>query len=360
MSNSECFTDICSESVGKCVKGEGGSCLSDEECETGYCKEEEREDLTIKRTCSELQSSKSVKSQKGEGEKCSSDEECASNWCDQGLLFKTCKLKDTGSECQDDYECKYELCRNDLCVLDDGYFCHSNEECVSGYCHGLCQTLKAEGENCRKNEECESKSCQKTYGLLPTCQPMLKEVGSECTFMDECARGFCIFNLGSVIGTCVLNDGEECTSDEQCMTDYCRKEEELENKSTCQVKPKGQGEFCKSDKECESGRCAKNGHLTITKCEFKSIGSNCDNNAQCLSGICNDGICMVGEGESCWEDETCVTGYCSKARSDEPRTCQVFKEAGVACKENSECLSGDCSRLGICKKAYLVKATIDA
>jgi hypothetical protein len=139
-----------------------------------------------------------------------------------------------------------------------------------------CHRVRGEGEpSCKNDDECEDfdgASCEKPEGSsVGTC---VTDGGFTCTADGSlaCASGFYCNEKNCVAR---LDEGEECTDDEQCIdTLRCTFAAEDATVETCTPR-KGTNEECKSHADCASHFCAD------SKCSPRVILSD-------LSGICED------------------------------------------------------------------------
>jgi len=126
-------------------------------------------------------------------------------------------------------------------------------------------------------------------------------------------------------------DGYSCQWDTDCLSDHCEGNF-LDN--ICNPKL-GIGETCAENETCESGYCSWQ-----FKCSDKSVGSDCNTDGDCDSNYCDwDFKCneKLGNGASCGEDDTCQSGYCSWSFK-----CSD-KSNGSSCQVDGDCNSDRCT-----------------
>jgi hypothetical protein len=96
-------------------------------------------------------------------------------------------------------------------MKDDGVHCDYDCECASGWCYSgdVCKSKLGLGESCRVNEECASGSCDNrdcgwrgNHCGSFVCVPVMGENGDFCTLDYQCKSNYCSY------GYC-----EEYTSD---------------------------------------------------------------------------------------------------------------------------------------------------
>lgn len=106
------------------------------------------------------------------------------------------KLKDDGSLCVSDVECKSDYCNNKICCAGGmccpnpnvkGYPCVQGQMCNENY---VCEYLQySNGEVCEYNEECYSGKCAfNMFGNNAFCAPPGVSYG--CVSNDDCYEGY--------------------------------------------------------------------------------------------------------------------------------------------------------------------------
>lgn len=181
------------------------------------------------------------------------------------------------------------------------------------------------------------------------------DLGCGCTLNEQCT-GFdddtrllvCNVASGSSVGKCsdcvalpAKPTGCACTTDTDCATGLAC------NGRTCQALRK-RGEFCVRDTDC--GTDATGSMVCLPSknwCGPLAVGSFCDFNLDCLSGLCSLRKCSTGEsGQPCEIDRNCKAGLVCNTASG---TCGDKAADGQPCRRNSECQNQCNSFIGTCK-----------
>ena len=189
----------------------------------------------------------------------------------------------TGSSCDRD-----EQCEGDLCITD--------KEAPGGYCSKVCATGQPGADDMCQQDEL----CTPLDGGVSICL-------SGCQSPTDCRQGYvCEDVLGG--GACL----PACTGDEECAL----------------------GSVC----ELQSGRCVEDS-------AGSRVGSACESDAQCASGIC------LTEESSGWPGGTCISdctgstiddfcdgqdaasGLCLEVEAD-------FSACFPSCLSSNECRNG--------------------
>ena len=123
-------TWLCGCTDGAGLTENGGYCVFNEDCKSGFCDEND--------VCRARDGSGGTIVN---GQACTKNEECVSNNCYEG---KVCRTPNWGGG---------GLAVGDVCSLDSQC---ASKSCKSGYCAG---TKTVNGEACTKNEDCESGNC---------------------------------------------------------------------------------------------------------------------------------------------------------------------------------------------------------
>jgi len=230
----------CNES-NVCVwkKGDGGNCLVNRECHSGFCLPDPNSEEYIPR-CSHKEPHGGV---------CFDDRNCESGHCVTGYIWgtKTCASK----SCQSHDECasNEEYCNESICYpkKQHGLECSSSDECQGMSCCGVCYQGSTP---CLSSQYCDRASNQ--------CVPK-KFDGSTCSHDGECQGSVC--ERGTCIRYCESSNG--CPSDEYCavMDRTCNKK--LENGESC---------YPYGNIQCKSGICRR---------QIEEVEA---------SGVCQDGV----------------------------------------------------------------------
>jgi len=263
--------------------------------------------------------------------------------------------------CGDDLVCRGDVDETYRCLplLADGETCSASDHCLSEFCNYntmTCDPGGNEGDPCLQPGDCRMGYCDASSGLCTA----FRESGETCTDDAQCANG----NCHDETGVCGLPDGEACSSysDYECASGYCD-----DATSTCAPR-KPNGESCESDTECQSGycdywggqRCSEHCYTdeeclegqycswdTETCLDKKPDGSTCDDDEECLSGLCDymTDSCgpKPGIGDPCSSSYACYPeGYCSggvcTARKGPDQACDSLD----ACLEPFFCMEGRC------------------
>jgi hypothetical protein len=136
-----------------------------------------------------------------------------------------------------------------------------------------------------------------------------------CDISAHCASGACIndqFGQG-FCRTLPLVDGQPCTFDSQCESEFCG----LDTNRVCQSLPLANGE-----------RCGFNGHCESDICHFGTGGSRCD------PGLSVDERCDLAGDPPCGSELFCDP-------DPEPPACTDVFDAGEACEGSFQC-RGSC------------------
>ena len=182
----------------------GGSCESNDECESGLC------DKNVCR--SRDGSGGSIIN----GEACTSNAQCVSNNCYEGKVCRAPNWKGNT---------KRQV--GDTCAESND--CMSNN-CVSGVCNptGVKDTKIANGLACTKNEQCATSNCYngKVCRATTWSDPSGKaDNGEACTSNKQCASNYCdenhICRAANSGSADKLDIGDACTKNEQCESNYC-------------------------------------------------------------------------------------------------------------------------------------------
>eukprot|EP00794_Sanderia_malayensis_P019570 gene19570-21501_t len=135
---------------------------------------------------------------------CNKNSDCASGFCDGGTFWTsgTCRaLVADGKLCLqngDSNSCVSKQCTCSYCgrKMAAGYKCSTNDNCISGWCHGTftafckgtCKSRVADGGTCLSGGD--SNSC---VSLQCTCGKCGKKLpnGYQCSSNDNCKSGWC-------------------------------------------------------------------------------------------------------------------------------------------------------------------------
>jgi hypothetical protein len=130
-----------------------------------------------------------------------------------------------------------------------------------------------------------------------------------------------------------LPDGSGCLTDNYCQSDLC-------SCYACQANDKSNGEECWKDEECSSGFCVGADDCIVkNKCgTAKEMGESCNKNSECESGECEGESsstkhCVCDTDSDCDPNEECDTGW------GEVNTCYCGSKSNI-CSSSQYCTSG--------------------
>ena len=338
-----------------CAGVEGSGC--DEDCPSGW--------VCVASQCRRPLS---------DGESCLTGEQCGSGHCVDGvccesaclgecrrcdLMAGLCLAAETGTD--PDLECGLGICSREVggCAGRPGDVCDEDLECASGFCEGgVCCERECDGP-C---EACATGLCMPVDGPTGQCSGdfecvmgmCLGRTGASCEGASSCASGIC-----SPERVCCAPDCEDLC--ERCTSSGCERVLSADNPGRCDgvftcdlfgvCGPRDR--LCMSDEECgfsawcDAGTCREDGEL----------GAVCERDAQCRSGVCNEGVCCDEECgglcESCrvagreglcsfvplgGQDPfgMCVDGVCDGAGG-------CARNRGAFCMQDDDCLSRFCT-----------------
>lgn len=290
---------------------------------------------------------------KGNGLLCAAPAECASGLCvDEtccaSACTETCRACDRpGSrgvctpvpKYEDDDSCKglSKSCDGaGACKAELGWYCSDASACISGFC--------------ADNECCES-ACA---GTCMTCASPGGEHNGKCvprgrglTDYPDCTGGFACDGMG----VCKLDRGQPCAgSGAECASGFC-------TDGRCCVS--ACADVCRS---CDAsgfcvpvplggtdGACTGSMACTGTGSCRKTAAEPCAADAECASGLCEDGVCCYARCGTCARcDIPGSLGVCADVpKGSADGTCSLPSSAcdgtGSCKKMNGQpCLAGEC------------------
>jgi hypothetical protein len=222
---------------------------------------------------------------------------------DDPSLGKACD--GTPGSCDDDLICAPDTRK---CLLVGGATCKEGSACASGECVSRLEV------------------CAVPLGLA--CNPGDRDV-VPCPQQSAChpTRKIC---LGAV--------GARCTTDAQCETEKC-------TNNVCAIKapPVNAGDPCETSSNCPSPlQCSATKHCA------EQIGRPCTDNVQCLTGLCESGVCAEPKvGRVCTTDGIC--GQDQRCVEVLPNNKRCAWNPGHLCSGNAECTSQWCNN-GTCSR----------
>lgn len=317
-------------------RADGQGCTDDSECVSGTC--------NLAEVCGPP---------KAIGDACSGAYQCAPNaYCHQQ---KCTPRVGPGGLC-DSYEACAEpfLCINQRCELMSlacrpgkigercAYLriCDEHSVCDFGDTF-LCEARRSPGQACTGNDCSPGYYCGES-GNEKACTPRLP-TGSVCTHHEQCVDGtWCTGAAGSPYTCKPGPEGDLCDWDHPCPSHlFCG------DGYRCHA-PGGQGAPCQDSQACAAGFFCKN----YDRCEpLKAIGTYCSTYTEpCVEeAYCSNDVCVLDAklGEPCsssqYSGPQCGAGLrCVYDSSGSGYTCAMRKGTGESCYNDEECLSGGC------------------
>ena len=266
-------------------------------------------------------------------------EDCTPGTCEAGTGL--CVVKCTGpGTCATGY-----TCLNGTCRKDKGSTCVGDQDCASGFCtDGVCCEYRCDGtcEKCNQasrlgscdpipegtdpQNECETQAAA-TCGTNGACSGFrtceLYVADTVCA-----AKGCVTFYSSSAARTC--NGFGTCLfSAETACAPYVCNQAKGECRTACTT-----SDDCQNYYECKSGAC------------LKKQGEACFADTDCTTGFCTDGVCCESRcGGTC---EKCVLqgrrGFCDAIPQDNDPDSECAYQAPSTCGR-----TGDCSLVRTCK-----------
>jgi len=155
-----------------------------------------------------------------------------------------------------------------------------------------------------------------------------------CTTNADCVSSNC-----GASGQCLPNSSANgpCVSDLDCGLDNLY---QLACTLSSCLYPTG-GHPCTNDNNCLSNDCVTGVPNT---CSCSALGTFCDSSANCCSGECAGGKCLLASGATCAGGPDCASGTCGGtcACSNLGQACGGNGDCAT-CTANSECVHGVCA-----------------
>jgi len=356
----------------------GASCTS---CAPGY--QDENEDGTCQASCdiavltcsghgscaiSEAGLAECVCDVAYEGTSCS---DCASNYQDgneDGTCLADCTLVDL--DCSGNGECGINASGETACACYTGYEGESCDACVIGYinCGEGCAPACTDSETCNGHGECNEETCTSPLCLCEynwsgsNCAACAEGyTGTDCLSCDtnyaDNGNGFCVKscdypNICNGHGTCVFNQGPQCTCDFNYDGTYC---------DICAA------EYTGTDcGDCIAGYNQATDAHCYTKCETADLVVDtvaCTGHGTCKdfldpnSNGTKDGgedyvepYCTCDMGYTGTDCSTCDTGY---QDDDGDGTCELeCASASLDCNDHGVCVLVDGAPACDCDDGY--------
>ena len=309
---------------------------------------------------------------------------CIQNKCKNTMnLGDACGNKKCGANCN--HHCTPLHCKNNICSKKPvGSFCNSGPlECLSGMCvDRKCSKLRKEGETCgetacagmSKENNCDYQCEGELICLNYKCAKK-RDIGESCDNDSHCIHDKChkkqvsssIFteNALNIIntvaenfkGVCVAKPGtrelrQSCTLDNECITNNCSEGlcyNRLYSKNRC--------EECKSNIECKSGYC-KDDFCQLNK---GTTDSNSSGKGKCkmernkelpLCDYCKYGYKTPLLSSDIWCCHEGETGCTDSNQIEGGQYCEIPEVSIVAdnlslnlgdqCSEHKQCITGYC------------------
>jgi len=333
-----------------CAQG----CDGDELCDAAaHCDEVCMPDLGAGIACDEHTDCETGHCQNGF---CCSGEDCCAQAADCPDLYRQPAVCDHAPGCQGhrvDAVCAESVCQSveveddtacdDLTLADDcgpnpDVFCDGapaqaapecspacleDGECGPGYhCDAVCTADVPHGLSCDEDSDCQSGHCQNEFccDAGDCCQfdyhcPESYQEDPECASpatcqghrrMRKCLNFICLSQK--------TDDDSACTA--QQLAQDCGLYLDLNCNGQKYQAPPLCPASCQWDSECQASA-----HCDATCQEDLPNGSSCDENSDCLSGLCANGFC-TSQGMGCVEPADCPAQFSSAAKCHDAATCQ--------------------------------------
>jgi hypothetical protein len=228
-------------------------------------------------------------------------------------------------------------------ALANNETCSRNLQCESGYCDNLfpgtntCLAKVADGSAClsRRDDQCVSGYCEirsvVEIGQIDTFPNGFCSIDNDCPGASTCdlTRSQC-----TELCRAQAADGVTCALNAECMSENCVGVQQFVTPGQCQTVPLLDGQICSSDFQCQSEFCNPLSNL----CQTLPLanGDQCTSDFQCASNVC-DSVCVEGlaAGADCATERCATALYCD--RSITPSLCVAKHQAGEQCESSLEC-----------------------
>jgi MYXO-CTERM domain-containing protein len=290
----------CNGMVDEGCMPDGAACTDASHCTSGHC-----EATSAGMICTSVCDPTAVDSGCGAGLHCEHSTDCT-GWCVTGAGG----THGVGAACTTDAECVTGACVDPgdgarrclaLCLGDAGG-CVAGEVCTgtNGAC-GACVPTRSFGaahglgEQCTGNADCRSGMCAVHAGIGECVEP--------CGDMSSCPVGFWCED-----GVCTLSrtspPGGACTTSSDCgIGNVC---------PTAGARTWCTPSDCTTS-ACPTGMtCSSVSGANICVPDLAAGGEACASDAQCVSGLCFQGVCTT----TCTHASQCATGYQCQRTSD--------------------------------------------
>jgi hypothetical protein len=275
----------CDIEEGICTDGSNGDqCISDKECNEGFC---------IGGSCDSDISKRTIDEECGDDSHCTEGLFCNNEICDNGDLSLGEKCGDYRErrKCEEGLTCDSKEC---VPVLNEGDYCSTNLTsaindyiargyeghflekgvCDEGvYCQrieitlrdeGVCTSKKINSEQCSSNLQCQSGICLPNDDGFSYCSSEKANDGELCANYDDCETGLTCEIIskteeGNIIKRCVPLGSKElnspCKDNDSCQSERCSNPN-LNSLGDKFCLPKLElGQLCKFSDDCISGKC---------------------------------------------------------------------------------------------------------
>jgi hypothetical protein len=337
------------------------SCFTDDDCAAGsHCDQVCKSDLA-------------------DGLSCDEDSDCQSSHCDNGLcclegwccttiedcldLYVTPPTCDSPESCQGhrvDAFCTDNICLSSA-LIDDDSACSASllatscEDLQDQYCNGdqtqsapQCETECTQENNCDSGFTCKTGACIAKVINGQPCEDDGDCLSSHCGNGSCCGAGDCCGEVAdcpeeywtapycadeaecqgyrvdadcdnhtcSSIGP--INDDRGC--DEAVLAVSCAPYPEINCKGTPAQLAPSCASSCQEDEDC-----AEEAHCDETCHDDLPDGYSCDEDSDCISAHCSNGVCCEDGYSCCLETEDCPAGFSVLPVCEFTESCQGYR-----------------------------------
>ncbi|HEY2901845.1 MAG TPA: hypothetical protein VGL59_14780 [Polyangia bacterium] len=253
-----------------------------------------------------------------------------------------CKVPCTAdSDCQAGHACVNGSCG----PKQPGQTCGANSECASNFCvDGVCCDQACTGA-CRSCNLPSSKGrCTNLPDGSADSRNMCKDTGAaSCKTDGRCDGG----------GACRrYKTGTPCAN-ESCSGNVYTPGSTCDNNGNCAAPmSRSCAPFACNGNKCfdactQDGNCVPPNVCNGNSCGKKMPGASCNNNMECLSNFCAQGVCCgtacAGPCKSC--ALTNSQGTCTNVPTGQPDTTKTcVDQGGASCGTNGKCEGGGCQK----------------
>lgn len=295
------FDNDCNGQVDETCTALGNPCESDDECVGGNCRLTPDGQICTQ-LCSPLRPSVGCPT----GLYCTASEGC-DGVCVLGEAPAEGVALEIGEACTDDTQCASLFCRD---PGDGARRCL--EPCQAG--EGMC----LDGEACAAYEG-ECNAC-----VPEALVPIARNLGEACDANEDCADGNCLDDLGEHYCTTECADDSECPSTFHCRSGVCARgqregvgascseNDDCDSPGFCASRGNAHWctEFCPNGDECPLGfECVAVGTAQLCAPTSRLVGESCADNDECVSGVCSGDASEMFCTRACSADNPCTTGF---------------------------------------------------